>query len=330
MKKIPVLFFIVCFSFGFSQNINFTKDKLDHLNTFNLDNKSRAFIIYQNGKIINEKYFGTKIINKQPFDKNSNWYWASAGKSLTAVLIGIAQQEKIVSINDPVSKYLGKWTAMKKEDEDQITIKNLLSMTSGLDYIKDQNCQSADCFLDKNKAGTFWYYDTSAYSQLAKVIEKASHKSIDQYTSEKLSGSGISGKWMKYENGLIFFSNAESFLQFGKLVLNKGNLNAKNYYKYDDYFMQMTASSQEINPSYGYLWWLNGKEKIRIPGMETLFAQSLVPDAPKDMFCALGKNGQILDIIPSQNLIIIRMGENPAAFENVIKFHRDLWNKILE
>jgi CubicO group peptidase (beta-lactamase class C family) len=330
MKKIPFLFFIVCFSLGFSQNINFTKDKLDKLNTFNLDNKSRAFIIYQNGKMINEKYFGTKIINKQAFDKNSNWYWASAGKSLTAVLIGIAQQEKILNINDPVSKYLGKWTTLKKEDEDQITVKNLLAMTSGLDYVKDQKCQSPDCFLYKNKAGTFWYYDTSAYSQLAKVIENASHKSIDQYTSEKLSGSGVSGKWMKYENGLVFFSNTESFLQFGKLVLNKGNLNAKNYYKYDDYFMQMTSPSQEINPSYGYLWWLNGKEKIRIPGMETSFDQSLVPDAPKDMFCALGKNGQILDIIPSQNLIIIRMGENPAAFENVIKFHRDLWNKILE
>jgi CubicO group peptidase (beta-lactamase class C family) len=330
MKKIFILFVLSFFVSAFSQKISFSKEKLDKLNQYNLENKSRAFIVYQNGNIINEKYFGTKIIDKQPFDENSNWYWASAGKSLTSVLTGIAQQENLLNINDPVSKYLGKWTAMDKKDEDKITIKTLLTMTSGLDYKQDQKCGSSNCFAYKNPAGTFWYYDTSAYSQLAKVIEKASHKTIDQFTAEKLSGSGISGKWVPYENGLVFSSTAKSFLQFGKLVLNKGKLNGKTYYKYDDYFQQMTDTSQKINLSYGYLWWLNGKNSIRVPGFESSFNQSLVPDAPKDMFCALGKNGQILDIIPSQDLIILRMGENPGKFDNMIKFHRELWNKILE
>lgn len=330
MKKSILLLALFSFVFGFSQNITFSKEKLEQLNQFNLENKSRTFIIFQDGKIINEQYFGTKIIDKEPFDANSNWYWASAGKSLTAVLIGIAQQEKLLNINDPISKYLGKWTGMDKNSEDKITIRTLLTMTSGLDYSQDQTCNYGNCFAMKNPAGVFWYYDTSAYSQLAKVIEKASHKSIDQYTSEKLSGSGISGKWIPYENGLVFSSKAKSFLQFGKLVLNKGKLNDKVYYRYDSYFQQMTDTSQEVNPSYGYLWWLNGKSSIRVPGFEQSFNQSLVPDAPKDMFCALGKNGQILDIVPSKNLIIIRMGENPNAYSNMIKFHRELWKKILQ
>lgn len=330
MKRNFILFALFLFVLGFSQDISFTKEKLDQLNSFNQTNKSRTFIIYKDEKIINEKYFGTQIINKQTFDENSNWYWASAGKSLTSVLIGIAQQENLLNINDSASKYLGKWTSLKKEDEDKITIKNLLTMTSGLDYAKDRSCESSNCFVYKNEPGTFWFYDTSAYSQLAKVIEKATQKSMDQYTSEKLSGSGISGKWMKYENGLVFYSNAKSFLQFGKLVLHKGKLNGKIVYKYDDYFQQMTNTSQKDNSSYGYLWWINGKSPTKVPGLGTSFNQSLVPNAPKDMFCALGKNGQILDIIPSQNLIILRMGDNPSAFENVIKFHRDLWNKIVE
>ncbi|NIF04881.1 beta-lactamase family protein [Chryseobacterium sp. Tr-659] len=330
MKKYILLCTLFSFVYGFSQNIVFSKEKLEELNKFNLDNKSRAFIIYQNGHIINEKYFGTKIIDKQPFDQNSIWYWASAGKSLTAVLIGIAQQEHLLNINDPVSKYLGKWTGLEKKDEDKITIKNLLTMTSGLDYTQDQKCESPNCFMFKNPAGSFWYYDTSAYSQLAKVIEKVSHTSIDLYTSEKLSGSGISGKWIPFEGGLVFSSNAKTFLQFGKLVLNKGRLDGKTYYQYDSYFQQMTNTSQDLNLSYGYLWWLNGKGGIRVPGFERAFNQSLVPDAPIDMFCALGKNGQILDVVPSKDLIIIRMGENPNLSSSMIKFHRELWDKILK
>ncbi|PIF46173.1 CubicO group peptidase (beta-lactamase class C family) [Chryseobacterium sp. 52] len=330
MKRNLIFFTFFFFVTVFSQTLHFTKEKLDQLNHFNQENKSRAFMIYKDGKLINETYFGTKILNKQPFDENSNWYWASAGKSLTAVLIGIAQQEHLLNINDSVSKYLGKWTSLKKEDEDKITIKYLLTMTSGLDYTKDQNCQSNNCFVYKNAAGSFWYYDTPAYSQLAKVIEKVTHQSMDQYTAEKLSDVGISGKWIQYDNGLVFSSTAKSFLQFGKLVLNKGKLNGKTGYTYDDYFQQMTNTSQQYNSSYGYLWWLNGKSTSKVPGMEMSFDQSLVPDAPKDMFCALGKNGQILDIIPGQNLIILRMGENPSAFQNVILFHRDLWREILK
>lgn len=92
----------------------------------------------------------------------------------------------------------------------------------------------------------------------------------------------------------------------------------------------MTDTSQDLNPSYGYLWWLNGKDEAKIPGFEKSFKQSLVPGAPKDMFCALGKNGQILDIVPSKNLIIVRMGENPNVYSNMIKLHRELWDKILK
>ncbi len=67
---------------------------------------TKGFIVLKNGKIVIEKYFGT-------FTADSNWYWASAGKTATAVLVGIAQQEGIININNKTSQYLGTgWTSL--------------------------------------------------------------------------------------------------------------------------------------------------------------------------------------------------------------------------
>ena len=76
-------------------------------------------------------YSGTK-----PFDKNTQWYWASAGKSLTATLVGIAQTEGKLNIEKPTAAYLGAgWTSMSTEKEQLITVKNQLTMTTGLEFI---------------------------------------------------------------------------------------------------------------------------------------------------------------------------------------------------
>ena len=61
---------------------------------------TKAFIILYNGKLVVEKYFGT-------FTADSNWYWASAGKTATALLVGIAQQESLLNIQDKSAQYLG-------------------------------------------------------------------------------------------------------------------------------------------------------------------------------------------------------------------------------
>ena len=72
-------------------------DFLDQSNT-------KAFLVLKDGRIVIEEYFGT-------FTQDSLWYWASAGKSVTAFLVGKAQEEGFLSINDSTSKYLGQgWT----------------------------------------------------------------------------------------------------------------------------------------------------------------------------------------------------------------------------
>src|SRR6187399_2680539 len=78
--------------------------RIDSMYALLEENNTKAFIILKDGKIVLEKYFGT-------FVQDSVWYWASAGKSLTSFLVGIAQEEGYLSIADTTSFYLGDgWT----------------------------------------------------------------------------------------------------------------------------------------------------------------------------------------------------------------------------
>ena len=90
----------------------------------------------------------------------------------------------------------------------------------------------------------------------------------------------------------------------------------------------MLNSSQSLNPSYGYLWWLNGKSSIVYPGLAASFNTELSTNAPNDLIAGIGKNGQSVDIVPSQNLVVIRMGDAPADNLNFINFHDEMWSRI--
>ena len=89
------------------------------------------------------------------------------------------------------------------------------------------------------------------------------------------------------------------------------------------------TTSQELNKSYGYLWWLNGKENVRVPGSPLEFQNMLIPNAPSDLIAGLGANDQKLYIVPSQSLVIVRLGGDggtsslgPSSYDN------QLWEKI--
>jgi hypothetical protein len=120
---------------------------------------TKAFIILKNGKIATEHYFGT-------FTADSIWYWASAGKTATAMLVGIAQQEGLLNINNKTSRYLGTgWTSLPLEKENLISIRKQLTMTSGLDDgVPDDNCTLPSCLIYKSDAGTRWAYHNAAYT----------------------------------------------------------------------------------------------------------------------------------------------------------------------
>ncbi len=180
---------------------------------------TKAFIILKNGKIVTEKYFGT-------FTADSLWYWASAGKTMTGFLVGIAQQEGLININDQTSKYLGTgWTSEPLAKENLITIKNQLTMTTGLDDgVADPDCTLPGCLVYKADAGTRWAYHNAAYTLLDSVVEKASGLSYNAYFQQKIRDKiGMNGLWIKTPNSNnIYYSNARSMARFGLLMLNKG------------------------------------------------------------------------------------------------------------
>ncbi|MBT3174233.1 MAG: serine hydrolase [Lentimicrobiaceae bacterium] len=308
-------------------NDNALPNLYDHLET----NGTRAFIVLKSGKIVLEKYWGNNILNNSNFDINSMWYWASAGKTLTAALVGIAQQDGYLNINDKTSDYLGKgWTSMSTEKEDLITIKNQLTMTSGLNYnIPDLVCTEPLCLEYKSDAGTQWFYHNAPYTLLEEVVSNSTGINYNLYTDQKIESIiGMDGYWITSGFNNVYWSSARDMARFGLLILNKGNWNGIKILHDENYYNQMVNSSQDLNPSYGYLWWLNGKSSIIFPVLSASFDISLSANAPSDLIVAMGKNGQFVDISPSQSLVVIRMGEAPNENALPIEFHDEMWEKL--
>jgi CubicO group peptidase (beta-lactamase class C family) len=99
----------------------------------------------------------------------------------------------------------------------------------------------------------------------------------------------------------------------------------------ENYLNAATNTSQNINQSYGYLWWLNGKSSYHLPQSQFEFSGSLIPNAPSDMYCALGKDDQKIYIVPSKKLVIIRMGNSADETNFALSdFDNVLWGKINE
>ena len=297
-------------------NQNTVQPLLDYLEL----KHSKSFIILVNGRIVLENYFGDHSATKP-------WYWASAGKTLTATVTGIAQQEGLLNINDKVSKYLGtNWTSETLPKENLITCKHLLTMTSGLDDSTDE--VEPTNLIYKADAGTRWAYH-NVYVKLQDVVAAASGQNWSTYFNTKLRDKiGMNGTWVQIDVNSVYTSNTRSMARFGLLMLNKGKWENTTILN-EAYFNEATTTSQNINLGYGYLWWLNGKANYHLPQSQLTFQGSVIPTAPNDMFMALGKNDQKIYVIPSKKMVVIRMGDAADA-ENLAlsDFDKVLWEKI--
>ena len=308
-------------------DLGWNTDKIPALYDFLENKNSKAFILLKDGKIVLEKYFGD-------FTQDSNWYWASAGKTITATLTGLAQEEGLLSINDKTSKYLGEgWTSITKEKEDLITIRHQLTMTTGLDYgVDDSDCTEPECLKYKADAGSQWYYHNAPYTLLENVVVSASDESYNQYFFRKIRNRiGMNGAWFKLGFNNIYFSTPRSMARFGLLMLGNGNWADTEVIPDKQYLNDMINTSNDLNKSYGYLWWLNGKESFMIPGTSKVFKGMLYPNAPADAYAALGKDGQILCIAPSKGLVMVRMGDRPdEQFFISSEFTNQIWEYLNE
>lgn len=308
------------------EELGWCTDKIPALYDYLDEQETKAFIVLVNGEIVLEKYFGT-------FTADSVWYWASAGKTLTSFLVGLAQEEGKLNINDPTSKYLGKgWTSLPDDKENKITVWNQLTMTSGLDDgVADPFCTDPACLVYKADAGTRWAYHNGPYTLMDDVITEATGQNLNAFgASRLLTKTGMSGLFIRSGFNNVFYSKPRTMARFGSLILNNGKWNGNDVMKDKDYLHASVTSSQTINPSYGYLWWLNGQAKAMLPGTQVVFNRELFAEAPDDMYSALGKNGQILNIIPSLNMVMVRMGNFNSSLPVPFLLNDEIWKRFNE
>ncbi|MGK4569094.1 serine hydrolase domain-containing protein [Flavobacterium sp. 3HN19-14] len=291
---------------------------LDYLET----KHSKSFMILVNGRIVMENYFNGH-------SATTPWYWASAGKTLTATVTGIAEQQGFLNINDKVSQYLGTgWTSESLAKENLITNKHLLTMTSGFDDALGDDVSPANLQY-KADAGTRWAYH-NAYVKLQDVVAAATGQTWPNYFNAQLRDKiGMTGAWLQSGEDLsVYWSTTRSMARFGLLMLNKGKWDGTQILN-ENYFNAATTTSQNINLGYGYLWWLNGKANYHLPQSQLTFPGSIIPTGPNDMFMALGKNDQKIYVVPGKKMVIIRMGDAADDVNLALSdFDEVLWEKI--
>ena len=305
-------------------SLDWCPEKIDSLYAFLDETNSKSFILLKDGKIVLEQYFDEHT-------DSSFWYWASAGKTLSSFLVGIAQEEGFLNINDTTSDYLGSgWTYSSPEEEEKITIWNQLTMTSGLDDgVSNPFCTDDSCLIYLAAPETRWAYHNAPYTLLRPVLENATGQGINIYANQRLLNPiGMDGvfSYVGYDN--VFSSTTRSMARFGLLIQNNGEWDGTQILSDEDYFSQLVNTSQALNESYGYLWWLNGKSSFMLPGTQFVFDGSLFPNAPNDVIAALGKNGQIINVVPSENMVWVRMGNASSTGLVETNLNIGVWNYI--
>ena len=290
------------------------------LEQFLADTDTQAFLVIQNDTILYENYF-----NGASHDSIVTSF--SMAKSFASTLIGIAIAEgDIHSVNDPITDYLPE-LAQRDPAFANITIRDLLMMSSGIHYEEFP-------FVNGDDAKTYYYHDlrdlalnqteidgapgeTFLYNNyhpllLGLILERATGMPVADYLNQKIwqpVGMAFAGSWSLDERG---FEKMESgingraidFAKFGRLLLNQGNWNGNQ-------IIPITWVEEATNPDpsrtgtyyadefydaypngyYKYMWWGMARD-----------------DAAND-FVARGNHGQIIYISPHKDLIIVRHGE---------------------
>jgi hypothetical protein len=176
--------------------LNWNEAKAEELYNYLNEKNSKSFIVLYNGRIIIEKYFNGH-------SQNNFWFWNSAAKSLTASVVGVAQDEGLLDINDKTSDYLGSnWSSLSNDKQDLITIKHHLSMNTGLDPKISQplqwTCTQSSCLDYTTDAGDRWAYHQGAFSLLFDIVSEATNQDFEDYADEKIIDKiGMSGNWKK-------------------------------------------------------------------------------------------------------------------------------------
>jgi len=290
----------------------------------NEGHKLHSVVLVKNNQILIEEYFNGYSADK-PQDLRS------ATKSIIAILMGIAIDKGFIEdLNDPISKYLKSLVPNKNLDErkGEITIKHLLTMSSGLDcndwdkkskgqedkvYRKNDWLQYTLDLPMINDPGIVSNYCSMGTVLVAEIISQASGLTIDKFAENYLFGPLEITKvdWVHTSSKEIIPSAKRLFMtprdmaKIGQLMLNKGKWNEEQVVSERWVDESTTPKVKITGVDYGYLWW-------NIPfhvNEQTVVSKT-----------ATGNGGQYIMIIPELDMVAVFTGGAYNSQEDKLPF----------
>lgn len=283
--------------------------------------RGAALLVLQDGKLRLERY-------GLDFDRNGRWTSFSVAKSLTSTLMGAAIRDGFIkSLDDKVSVYIPE---MKGSAYDDVSIRQLLTMTSGVKWNEDYADPKSDVAQFNNHkpeegvdslvsymrklprevpAGTRWLYSTGETNLVGILINRATKKPLATYLSEKIwmpAGMEQKATWILSKtgqeiSGCCIQAAPRDFARFGQFILNGAVVNGKSIVP-EGWLADATTSRTTIGQpgrGYGYQWWTYDS----------------------GAFTARGIFGQGIFIDPKRKLVIVSNADWPAAPETLAPVH---------
>lgn len=295
-----------------SQNVDSTLIYKLFSQLHNGEHKIHSALLIKDDKILIEEYFDKHEVDMQHGLRSVN-------KSIISILMGIAiDKGYIESLDDPILKYLKSPIPNKNLDtrKNQITIKNLLTMSTGLDcndWNKSSKGQEGrvykkndwlQYFLDLpmvNEPGEVSNYCSIGVVLAAEIISQASGMAIEEFVKQYLFvplgisnvSWGHTSKKAVIPSGRRMYMTPRDMAKIGKLILNKGMWDEQQIVS-EEWIIESTSLKTKITGiDYGYLWWtipfkINEKKVLAT--------------------VATGNGGQYIMIFPDQNMIAVFTG----------------------
>jgi CubicO group peptidase (beta-lactamase class C family) len=288
-----------------------------------------AFLVVQDDKLLYERYFNG-------YDQRSVNTSFSMAKSFASALVGLAIDEgHIKSVDEPITNYLPELLKKDKRFK-SITIRNLLTMSSGIKYEEGATLPWSEAADDtktyystdlrelalnsqiEGKAGQYFEYNNYNPLLVGMILERATGIHVAHYLQQKLwkpMGMEADGSWSldskkdgfeKMESGVN--ARARDFARFGMLFAKEGNWRGKQLIS-RGWVEQSTRPDTSTDPSqdYQYFWWVN------------------TPNG-KNHFSAQGNYGQYIYVAPEKDLVIVRLGKEEG--EKGYGYWTDLFDEL--
>jgi len=285
-----------------------------------------AVIVVRRGTLVFEQYFPGYDEpwgmgeGRHDFDATTKHDMRSVSKSAVSLLVGIAiDRELIKSADEPVVKFFPDYSALKSPGWDNITLRHLLTMSSGIQW--DENRAWKDPQNDEPHLGseadpyryvlskpiatppdTVWNYNGGGTDLLGNVIERVSGQSLEAFAREALFVPlGISDwEWMKYRNERIASAaglrlRPRDAAKIGQLVLDKGARGGKQ-------IVSAKWIEQSVTPRFQAIGYFGG---LFYYGQQWWMGRTLFGDKDVKWIAAQGLGGQRIFIVPELDLVMV-------------------------